>query len=58
MKKSDVKMEDINSWIVAMYKRMNVSGLKLTKTEDKALDKVLFSTLEEFFNYPDYRSYN
>ena len=58
MKKSEVTMENICAWIVAMYNQMDNDNLKLSKKEEDNLDKKLHYTLEEFFNYPDYKNYN
>jgi len=58
MKKSDVKMEDINRLMVALYDQMDKDNLELSREEENKFDRKLMITLEEFFNYPDYRNYN
>jgi len=58
MKKSDVKMEDINLLMLALYDELTKRTIILSRKEMDEFDKKLSTALEEFFNNPDYRNYN
>jgi len=59
--RSDVDMDDINSWLVALHEAIDAETM-LTVEEQEELEAIIYGNishyLERFFNFPGYRNYN
>lgn len=53
----DIHMEDINTIVYTAMDKIDALA-NLSDDDYDALDIKLTRVLEEFFNYPNYRSYN
>jgi len=59
--RSDVDMDDINSWLLALHEAIDAETM-LTVEEQEELEAIIYGNishyLERFFNFPGYRNYN